>query len=119
MAGDWIKMRVDLSDDPAVIVMSATLKINNDEVVGKLHRLWSWADKHTIDGCAPAVTPKWVDHYVDKVGFAEAMSEIGWLQSGAHGITFPRFDRHNGRSAKLRATNSRRQKHLRSVTQLK
>ena len=33
MAGDWIKMRVDLGDDPAVIQIAASLDISEDEVV--------------------------------------------------------------------------------------
>lgn len=110
MAGDWIKMRVDLGDDPAVIQIACQLDIAEDDVVGKLHRLWSWADKHTTDGTAPAITAKWVDRYVDKSGFAEAMVAAHWISFNDSGVIFPEFDRHNGDSAKRRVEATLRQR---------
>jgi len=116
MAGDWIKMRVDISDDPAVIGMSVAMEISEDEVVGKLHRLWSWADKHTIDGKAPAITAKWVDRFLNKLGFAESMQKVGWLRFDETGIVFPQFSKHNGESAKKRAGATSRQRSVRENT---
>lgn len=103
MAGDWIKMRTDLAEDPAVIDMAAALDVDEDTVVGKLHRLWSWADSQSRDGHAVGVTEKWVDRKVGCEGFARAMSDVGWLTLEARSITIPNFDRHNGKSAKTRA----------------
>ena len=108
MAGDWIKMRIDLADDPAVIGLAAALKINEDEIVGKLHRLWSWADKHTSSGFVPHITAKWIDRHLEKGGFAAQMQAVGWLVITPEGVTFPSFDRHNGKSAKSRAENTER-----------
>lgn len=108
MAGDWIKMRIDLADDPAVIGIAAGLRISEDEVVGKLHRLWSWADKHTANGFVPHITAKWIDKHLDKNGFASQMQTVGWLVIDATGVTLPKFDRHNGKSAKSRAENTER-----------
>ena len=110
MAGDWIKMRVDLGDDPAVIQIAASLDISEDEVVGKLHRLWAWADRHTTDGTAPAITAKWVDRYVSMSGFAEAMVGAGWISFSDAGVAFPGFERHNGESAKRRVEATLRQR---------
>jgi hypothetical protein len=117
MAGDWIKMRVDLSDDPAVIGMACALDCTEYEVVGRLHKVWSWADRHTEDGHAPSVTRAWLDRYVERDGFADAMVTAGWLALDESGISFPRFERHNGQSAKKRglaADRKRKQRH--SVT---
>lgn len=108
MAGDWIKMRIDLADDPAVIGIAAGLRISEDEVVGKLHRLWGWADKHTSTGFVPHITAKWIDGYLQKLGFAAHMSAVGWLGISDTGVTFPYFDRHNGKSAKSRAEGAER-----------
>jgi len=108
MAGDWIKMRIDLSDDPAVIGIASALRISEDEVVGKLHRLWSWADKHTGDGFVPHITGKWIDKHVEKNGFSAQLVAVGWLVISDDGVTFPSFDRHNGKSAKARAENTER-----------
>lgn len=110
MAGDWIKMRQDLRDDPAVVQIAILTDIDEDTVVGKLHRLWSWADKHTTDGAAPAITKNWVDRYVAQSGFADAMASAGWISFSESGILFPSFDIHNGNSAKSRAEASVRQR---------
>lgn len=123
MAGDWIKMRTDLHDDPAVVMISSALKINEDEVVGKLHRLWSWADRHTKDGTAPAITIAWIDRYVGRRGFADAMVLANWLEVTPTGIRIPHFDRHNGESAKSRADatdrkRKSRERHEESVTEV-
>lgn len=110
MAGDWIKMRVDLGDDPAVIGIASHLDIGEDVVVGKLHRLWSWADKHTIDGTTNGVTLKWVDRFVAHQGFADALCKFNWLAVDGDRLIFPNFDRHNGSSAKSRAESTIRQR---------
>lgn len=109
MAGDWIKMRVSLPDDPAVIRIVDVLGIDTDAVIGKLFRLWAWADTQTKDGAARVGTA-WVDRYTGTPGFADAMLDAGWLVVTPDGITFPKFDRHNGRSAKVRADNTQRQR---------
>lgn len=110
MAGDWIKMRVDLFDDPAVVSIAAACDLSEDEVVGKLLRVWSWANRHTEDGHAKNVTLSWIDRYVSVTGFATAMQAAGWLAEEADGVTIPNFDRHNGKSAKKRAEDSERQR---------
>lgn len=110
MAGDWIKMRVDLGDDPGVVLIANACDVSEDEVVGKLHRLWSWADRHTTDGTAPAINGRWVDRYVSQPGFADAMVAAGWLHFTETGVEFPNFERHNGESAKRRAENTLRQR---------
>jgi hypothetical protein len=108
MAGDWIKMRTDLRDDPAVIYMAAELGIDEDTVVGKLHRLWSWADKQTVDGNAFGVTETWIDRYLGVTGFALSLVNVGWLSLLEDGLEIPNFERHNGESAKRRALTARR-----------
>jgi 5-methylcytosine-specific restriction endonuclease McrA len=110
MAGDWIKMRIDLGDDPAVIGMASILGIDEDVIVGKLHRLWSWADKHTIDGKTNGVTPAWLDRFVACKGFADAMQSAKWLLIDGGSLCFPNFDKHNGKSAKSRAEAAIRQR---------
>lgn len=110
MAGDWIKMRTDLEDDPAVIGIAAAVERSEPEVVGLLHRLWCWANRHTTDGKAAGITARWVDKYVGLSGFANAMASQSWLIIAADSISFPDFGKHNGESAKSRAQNSLRQR---------
>ena len=110
MAGDWIKMRANLGDDPAVIAIARALHIDADAVVGKLHRLWAWADQHTMSGRVDGVDGTWIDNHVSKKGFAAAMARSKWLYLDANGVTFPHFDRHNGKSAKVRAEAAERKR---------
>jgi hypothetical protein len=110
MAGDWIKMRTALANDPAVIAIALDLDKSEFEVVGMLHHLWSWADSQSQDGHVKRVTEKWIDRYVHHSGFAKSMSDAGWLIIENDGITFPNFDRHNGESAKKRAEAAERQR---------
>lgn len=79
MSGDWIKMSADLSEDPIVIAMAARLGIDEFSVVGRLHRIWSWADRHLSDGLALGITPEWIDQFVRLDGFSNALLDVGWL----------------------------------------
>jgi hypothetical protein len=113
MAGDWIKMRVDLQDDPAVVAMCDKLDLDEYSVIGRLHRLWAWADKHTSDGVTSGVTTKWVDRYVCQPGFAQAMIDAQWLKFEDGVLSFPGFEIHNGKSAKSRCDAVIRQRQSR------
>lgn len=101
-------MRTDIATDPAVISIAARLSADEDAVVGKLHRIWSWADLHTIDGNASGVTEIWIDRYLSSPGFAREMVRVGWLQVDEAGVVFPHFDRHNGKTGKQRALTAKR-----------
>lgn len=116
MAGDWIKMRNDLADDPAIIGMAARLNVDEFSIVGRLHRFWSWADRHSRDGHATGVTKAWIDRYVQCDGFADALETCAWLVVENNGVTIPNFDRHNGESAKKRGLATDRKRKQRSVT---
>lgn len=116
MAGDWIKMRVDLVGEPEVVRMASTLRLSEDDIVGKLHRMWSWADRHvTADGRADGITPLWIDRFIGRKGFAQALAHVGWLMIDDTGVTFPNFDRHNGDGAKSRIANTERQRSRRAI----
>jgi len=117
MAGDWIKMRIGLADDPAVIAISRATKLDADTVVGKLHCIWGWADQNTADGRLDGVPASWIDSKVGKRGFANAMASTNppWLIIDDSGVTIPRFDRHNGKAAKSRADASERQRMSRNL----
>jgi hypothetical protein len=109
MAGDWIKMRTDLADDPAVISIARETLIDEYSVVGKLHKVWSWADRHcNADGNAPGVTFLWIDRFVDTEDFGQAMYHVGWLDETEVGVCFPNFSHHNTQTAKERALTAKR-----------
>lgn len=114
MAGDWIKMRNDLPDDPAVIAIAARLGLDEFAVIGRLHTLWAWADEQSRDGHAVGVTSAWLDRKVQRDGFADALVSVGWLEVTNDGLTIPNFENHNGETAKVRALGTRRKQRQRA-----
>jgi hypothetical protein len=114
-------MRNDLAEDPAVIRVAGELGIDEFSVVGRLHRLWSWADRQTLDGHAVGVTFVTLDRILSCDGFCAALQRAGWLsaeQPGDDGqpasVVIPNFDRYNGEPAKKRALATRRKAKQRS-----
>jgi hypothetical protein len=108
MAGDWLKMEVDLPEKPEVWRIASIVGIDADTVVGKLLKVWRWFDAHTEDGNALGVTYPLVDHVAGVTGFAEAMALCGWLVQSGSVMSIPHFDRHNGKTAKNRALTAKR-----------
>lgn len=118
MAGDWIPMRIELADDPAVISVAAATGIDEFGVVGRLHRLWGWANRHLTDGNARSVTENWVDRFVSCPRFARALAEAGWLRIRDQSVEFPKFEKWNSQGAKKRALTAKRAaNHREKVTQ--
>ncbi|EJL80965.1 DnaT-like ssDNA-binding domain-containing protein [Pantoea sp. GM01] len=117
MAGDWIKIEIATSQKIEVFQLAEILDLDVDTVLGKLMRLWCWADVNTINGHARSVTKKLLDRVVDCDGFATALLDdrVAWLEEGENGdLLFPNFDRHNGKGAKKRATDAERQANKRA-----
>ena len=114
MAGDWIKLQKDTPDKPEVLAIAARMNLDPDAVVGKLVRIWSWFDTHTIDGNANSVTFALLDRLAGVTGFAEQMTFVGWLDQNGHLLTLPNFEYHNGETAKKRALGKNRQEKRRS-----
>ncbi len=112
MAGDWIKMRMDLQTHPKVFRMASALKADKFRVVGALHAVWSVFDAHSEDGILGGYTLESMDFVIGWKGFSKAMSGAGveWLRVVADGLEMPRFDEHNGESAKKRAMDKERKR---------
>lgn len=115
MAGDWMKIELELPDKPEVHSIASMLNIDPDAVVGKLIRIWQWFDKHTTDGNAFGVTYSLPDRISGVSGFAEAMVFVGWLEQNDKTLTMPKFDRHTSNSAKTRAQTQKRVAKLRNA----
>ena len=114
MAGDWIKLQKDTPDKPEVLAIASRMNLDPDAVVGKLVRIWSWFDTHTVDGNALSVTYALLDRLAGITGFAEQMSFVGWLNQEGHVLSLPNFEYHNGETAKKRALRKNRQEKHRS-----
>lgn len=109
-------MRVDLHDDPSVIGIVARTGLTDDCVVGKLLRIWGWAQGQTVSGQVPNVTAEWINRKVHHNGFAEAMSAEGWLILRTGVIDIPKFERWLSKGAKARLLDAQRKKLLRGLS---
>lgn len=116
MAGDWIKMRADLLTHPKVVRMMSALKADRLRIIGGLHAVWCLFDVHSIDGYLDGYTPEVLDQHLGWDGFSDAMILIGWLESDGKSLQTPRFDEHNGQSAKRRAQETTRKRDARKVS---
>lgn len=115
MAGDWMKIELELPDKPEVHYIANALNLNPDQVVGLLLRVWVWFNKHTTDGNAHGVTFALCDRITNVTGFGEAMMLAGWLEQQDKTLHMPKFDRHTSESSKKRALSASRQSKYRNA----
>ena len=109
MAGDWIKLRLDLRTDPAVFKLAAITKLDRFAIIGRLAEFWGWVDKHAVDGVVDGASSSVVDDVVSFDGFAEALVAVDWLRLHENSIEIPKHERHNSESAKERSLKNARQ----------
>jgi hypothetical protein len=108
MAGDWIKMRGNLWDDPRVTRIVDLTDSSEAAVVGGLYWLWATADQHTTDGVMLGLSIKGIDRKTGIKGFGDALVLIGWIADHPEGIRIVDFEQHNGTSAKKRCQTAKR-----------
>ena len=113
MAGDWIKVEHATPDKPEVVKMADMLGIDQDAVIGKLLRLWIWADQQSVDGNALSVTDSFIDRCCFHPGFSSALRKAGWLTGSSGRLNLPNFEKNNGQTAKKRSLTNRRVSKLR------
>lgn len=116
MAGDWIKMRADLHTHPKIVRMASALKADRLRIVGGLHSAWCLFDVHSVDGFLDGYTAETLDDMIGFPGFSRAMMAVGWLEMDGENLVMPRFDEHNGQSAKRRAQDAARKKSVRKMS---
>lgn len=116
MAGDWIKMRGNLWDDPRVAKLCDLTGQSEAAIIGGLYWLWATADQHTEDGCMPGLTLRQIDRKTGIQGFGAGLCAIGWLHDDEQGVVLAKFEEHNGTSAKRRCTDAQRKANSRNVS---
>lgn len=113
MAGDWIKMRSNLWDDPRVSRLCDLTDQGEAAVIGALYWLWAAADQHTETGVMTGLSLRQVDRKTGLAGFGQALCDIGWIAECEGGVCIVNFEEHNGTSAKKRSTEARRKSEIR------
>ncbi|MCM8478017.1 DnaT-like ssDNA-binding domain-containing protein [Enterobacter hormaechei] len=116
MAGDWIKMRADLHTHPKVVRMASALKADRLRIVGGLHSAWCLFDVHSVDGFLDGYNADTLDDLIGFPGFSRAMMAVGWLEENGESLVMPRFEAHNGQSAKRRAQDADRKRNVRKAS---
>jgi len=121
MAGDWIKLEHVTPDKPEVWQIAMVLNVTPEDALGRLLRVWIWADQQSLDGHVLRIPKTTLDAIARRAGFADAMEAVGWLIDNSDGtISFPNFQNHNGNTAKTRARNTKNQgtKRAKNVTEM-
>ena len=110
MTGEWIKWTKGLPHKREVVALAKKLRIDRRIVACMLMEVWEWADDNTADGHVAGVTETFLDELVGVTDFGAAMADpiVGWLLVDSEGITFPNYERHNGKPAKQRALAAER-----------
>ncbi len=124
MAGDWIKMREDLHEDPAVLWMSQQLSVRPETIVGFCHRFWGLVSRQTCDGLLVGPTLSSLGNVIGLPGFPELLMQAGWLDYDESDknrpvVMIPKFERHLSESAKKRALAAERKKQERDKREQK
>lgn len=108
MRRPWIKIETCTPDKPEVCSLAAQLRMDEDTVVGKLVRLWSWAELNRIQPNDLGVTREFIDKLVGRKGFALALEQTGWLVETEGKLSFRNFKRHNSPVAQNKALTAKR-----------
>jgi hypothetical protein len=108
VAGEWIKVRTNLWDDPRIGQLCELTDQGEAAVIGGLYWLWATADEHSADGLLHGMTTRTIDRKTGVPGLGKALVTIGWLTESDGGVTVERFEEHNGASAKQRALTAKR-----------
>ena len=108
MAGDWIKMRTNLWDDPRISKLCDITDQPEAAIVGGLYWLWATADEHTESGILPGLTTRAIDRKTGVQGLGQGLVDIGWLADHPEGVRIVGFEEHNGSSAKKRCQTAKR-----------
>lgn len=108
MAGDWIKMRTNLWDDPRISKLCDITGNSEAAIIGGLFWLWATADAHTECGTLPGLTTTAIDRKTGIKGLGQGLVDIGWLADHPEGVRIIGFEEHNGSSAKKRCQTAKR-----------
>jgi hypothetical protein len=104
----WIKIDHSLPQKPEVYIIAQRLGISRAEVVGHLVSFWLWTDQMSADGTM--LGNRQIVDSLTTENFANTLIDVGWIDFLDNGekLEVVNFERHNGTSAKRRATNAQK-----------
>lgn len=111
MAGDWLKIREDLHEDPAVVRIATWMKVRPEVVVGYLVRFWGWVSRNSTDGVVANLSLDEIEGVLNLPHFLGFLCRVGWLEviegETETQVIVPKFDRHLSNPSKARALKTR------------
>ena len=126
MANDWIRVRMDIHEDPAILQIAAKLDVRAETVVGYCVRFWSWASRHMSQedrdicpaGSVAGIEMAHIEQVLNMPNFLQMLLEVGWLERNLIDnlidnltvLTIPKFDRWLSESAKQRGLEAERKR---------
>lgn len=116
MAGDWLKLEKATPDKPEMAILAKLLNVSHGEAFLSFLRVFIWADSNVTDGFVPFLSLEDVDTLSRALpGTCAALSNpsIGWLSIMPDAVAFTNWDRHNGNSAKARASMTEKKRRQR------
>jgi hypothetical protein len=119
MAGDWIKFERATLHKPETYETAELLGISHREAVGLLVEYFCWLDEHMPDsrnGFVTHMSRASVESALRMPGFAAVLERVGWAKFDDAARTFivSNHERHNGNTAKTRASAKDRQQRFRN-----
>ncbi len=120
MAGDWIKVEHATATKPEVSMAAELLGISRREMVGLLLDYWIWLDSNLDESCNGLVTQvsrRSMEDIMHCPGFAAVLERMKWayFDDEERVLTVVNWERHNGSTAKTRASTNKRVKRLRNA----
>lgn len=129
MSVNWIKWCKGLATKREVLLIASLLKRDSHEIAGRLMALWEWCDDNMDDihfAGEDAVMSlgdrdsaiAFIDKTTGLKGMAEALEnrDVNWLKIRKNSkVIFTKLRRHNGKTAKERATEQRKKSLQREV----
>lgn len=114
---EWIKVNKLLHANFKVLMIAEALGMDPELVAYKIIQVWAFADTEcTAENPRVNAPPELLDKLVRCPGLSRAMADLGWLTIGEGWFEFPKFERHMGKSAKLRALDAEKKRTRRDKT---
>ena len=116
---EWIKVNKQLHSNFKVLMIAEALGMDAELVAYKIIQVWAFADTEcTAENPRVNAPVGLLDKLVRCPGLGNGMADVGWLTIGEDWFEFPNFERHMGKSAKLRAIDAEKKRSKRDKIQL-
>ena len=108
MAGEWFAVDCCLETKPETVEILVATGEPVDAVIGRLVRLWAWAQLNSEDGSIKATTAILARVAGGDPKFWETVAETGWIELGEKTVTIAGWEKRFSQAAKRRMLDARR-----------